>query len=280
MAINRVLFGLLWFGFHFSFCQSPSIRFLNHLEQNGDFKEGLLFLDQFGGDLSADSVAFYKGKFHYELKQLQSSIAAFGSIPDQHPMGSYARFYEGLQLTYLNSLQEADRAFLRVSVTTQSIRQLQILALAGTSLLTRDFVRFDSLAGRFDRASYLFAENQQAFEALALDIRQHKTKSPFVAGLLSAFVPGAGKYYNGQVGAGTMALVTTGIFGLQTWESYRKVGPKSARFLIFGTAFALFYTANIWGSVVSVGIEEKTYQQQIDETILVNMHIPIRLLFK
>jgi TM2 domain-containing membrane protein YozV len=97
--------------------------------------------------------------------------------------------------------------------------------------------------------------------------------------LLSAVVPGAGKVYAGQLGQGVAIFLQNTIFALQAYEGYRKDGPRSARFLIYGGLFTVFYIGNVWGSVLSVQIKRQEMYDKINNQIVFDMHIPLRTIF-
>ncbi len=253
--------------------------FIEHLESIGEYEEGLLYIDQQKN--STDSLHYYRGRFLYQLKQMDQSVEAFARIPLSHPnLGISSRFYEGIQLTYLGQYDEAFKRLDELKSLEKGPRELQTLELAGIRLLQRDIIKFDSLSATYDPGFSLLREHQDALTSIRNDWVSHKDKSPALAGVLSAIVPGSGKWYSGRVGEGVMSFVTSGVFALQAWEGYRKDGSASARFIIFSSAFGVFYTANIWGTVVSVKMEKERFNKKTNEAILVNMHIPLRVFYK
>jgi TM2 domain-containing membrane protein YozV len=74
-------------------------------------------------------------------------------------------------------------------------------------------------------------------------------KKPWLAGCMSAIIPGTGKFYTGDVADGIMGLVFVGSTAFQCYRGFSKQGVKSARGWIFGTLSLGFYTGNIYGSV-------------------------------
>ena len=55
------------------------------------------------------------------------------------------------------------------------------------------------------------------------------TRSPFLAGTLSAFVPGAGRLYTGRLGDALASLFTVGLTGWQAYDGFRRDGISSAK---------------------------------------------------
>ena len=262
------------------------IRFLEHLETLGEYKEALYYIDHLREqvNLSAieqDSIFFIKGRYHYELKEIEKSINAFDKVGMRNQqLFEVAQVYSGFQLSYAKRFDAARKKFESFQSSDSLRLALVNYQMASLSLLERDLGRFSLYADRFQDKYYVLSDYQKDMKGIYEELKSHKRKSPFVAGLLSAIVPGSGKLYNGQIGPGVMGLVSTGIFGFQAFEGYRKDGLKSARFIIFGGLFTTFYVANIWGSVVSVRVSEQRYNHTVDEAIYINMHLPIRLLFR
>ncbi len=90
-----------------------------------------------------------------------------------------------------------------------------------------------------------------------------KTKSPFVAGALSAVVPGLGKVYTKNYGDALIAFLFTGLNVWQAYRGFHKEGLKSTRGWIFGTLGLGFYLGNIYGSAKAA----KRYNKRIDDEI-------------
>ena len=100
-----------------------------------------------------------------------------------------------------------------------------------------------------------------------------------LAGVYSAVLPGAGKFYAGRKKQGIASFLPILSLGAITYESYRKAGIKNARTLVFGSLFSVFYVGNIWGSVLAVKIKQKEFDREYDNKILFDMHIPLRNLY-
>lgn len=259
--------------------------FVLHLESLSYYEEGSQFLNsiknQYSSQDQIDIISYYQGKFEYYQKNRIQAISFFKNVKDSNKdYFQSAKFYSALQYAYLENYGVAKEVLDELQSPSPILSELRKLESAGLSLLSRDMESFEGISSTFKSDYFMLNEHQEELNILNKKLIEKKSKSPFLAGLLSAIVPGAGKYYNGQFGQGTMSLVVSSLFGLQTFESYKKNGPKSPSFIIFGGIFSFFYISNIYGSVVSVTIEETSFNDTIDETILLHMHIPIRLLLK
>lgn len=284
-GLSRILLLICCFT---GYAQSPfsqDISFVRHLEQIAQYKEALYYLDQISPKYASrqkmDTLSFFKGKYHYQLKQLDQSISWFQNVsPEIEEMWEISQFYLSFQQAYTRQYDAAAATLKRADFSDSLEQELKAFQLASIHLLKRDFEAFDAYTSEFSYDYYLFSDYEKDMIGIAGDIRKQKKKSPLMAAVLSALVPGAGKYYLGKIGQGTMSLVGTGILGLQAYEGYRKDGVKSPRFIIFGSLFSVFYVANIWGSAVAVRVTREQYNQSADEAIFINMHLPLRVLYQ
>ena len=132
---------------------------------------------------------------------------------------------------------------------------------------------------RWDDASRLF--NQFDLQKLPLDSRETlpiyrkyaeegknlPAKSPMLAGLFSAIVPGTGKIYAGRPNDAVFTLVVLGLTGWQTYDGFHRDATKSTKGWIFGTLSGLFYLGNVYGSVVATQV----HNREIEEDFLVKI---------
>ena len=147
------------------------------------------------------------------------------------------------------------------------------------ALLRRDYGAFEQYQRSFTYSSYVMEKEEKNMGAYGTGLRSYRSKSPFLAGVYSAVIPGAGKFYAGKKRQGIAAFLPVISLAAVTYEAYRKGGVRSARFIGFGSLFSLFYIGNIWGSVLSVRVKEKEFYRAYDNKILFDLHIPLRNLY-
>jgi hypothetical protein len=259
--------------------QSPDIRFLDHLYQTGLHQETIDYLGFLSH--SSDTGFYYLGKAYYQQRKLEASIRAFSAISDRH--GSWqkeAMFLSSFQSSYLRNFKEAKGFLDRLSIETKLDSALLGHQLMGLALLNRDLNKFDSLSILMVSDQYQVSSYQNKLRENAALIQTFKPRSPVLAGVFSAFLPGAGKIYAGRTGEGIAALLTMSILGFQTREAIRKDGINSVRAILYGSVASVFYVGNIWGSVFSVKVARREFNDQVDDSILLNMHVPLRLVFR
>lgn len=89
-------------------------------------------------------------------------------------------------------------------------------------------------------------------------------KNAYLAGTLSAVVPGLGKFYAGRKKSFLAALFVNGIFAAQTYESVDKLGIRHPFSILSLGVFSVFYLSNIYGSYYDVAqVKEETKNQFI-----------------
>ncbi|MBQ3711457.1 MAG: hypothetical protein II891_03565 [Bacteroidales bacterium] len=107
------------------------------------------------------------------------------------------------------------------------------------------------------------------------EIPNYKPKSPLLAGVMSAVIPGSGKIYAGDLRSGVSTLLIVGALGGMAAESWIKLGGRDWRTIALSSVFGLFYIGNIYGSALSVSVIRNTYQDAEKATLLFDLRIPL-----
>jgi tetratricopeptide (TPR) repeat protein len=98
-----------------------------------------------------------------------------------------------------------------------------------------------------------------------------KYKNPYVAGGMSAIVPGMGKIYSGDWQDGLIALLFVGSNAWQAYRGFSKDGIKSNYGWVFGSITAGFWLGNIYGSYKSARKFNKKqkirYYESVERTV-------------
>ncbi len=262
--------------------QEKNYAFLKHLERLEAWNEGLVFLEDINTGRHAagysDTLNYLQGKFHYKLRSTYQSISYLKqvSVASDHLFRS-ARFFTAFQEAYNGQPGLARTTLLGYDEVDTLFAELKTFQLAGLDLLDRKYDDFEQKQALFGYPYQLETYEKGLFTHYER-LTAFKSKSKFVAGALSTLLPGGGKFYLGKTGEGIATLLVTGIFGLQTWEGYRKDGLRSPRFIIFGTLFTVSHFANILGAVLAVKVRREEFNAQINDSILLDMHIPLRVL--
>ena len=257
------------------------LKFIDHLVNHGDFQEALFLLDS--SDCSSgklnDSVNYLRGWSLYSLKRLSSSSENLIKVTPGSGFYLKSHFFAAYNYAHTENYSEALKVLSEITLKTDMLTSLRNFETSGIYLLQGNTAVYENSFNQINRSLYEISESADNLQKICLDLKKHKNKSPVIAGILSGIIPGSGKFYSGKKGEAISAFISTTGLGLITWESYRKSGLNSFRTLFFGTAFAFSYVANIWGAVVSVNILETEYRSNVKNSILFNMHIPLRNTF-
>jgi len=224
-----------------------------------------------------DTLYYYKAWSFYKLMQADSAAAYFSKIQFPPDLALKSNYYGIFNYIYYYNFSAA--AELLKKDTSEKMKEYRNFNLSAIALLQKDFQSFDSISRSYSFTRYQFAEEQKNMLKYADTLRKYSTKSPFVAGALSAIIPGLGKVYAGKTGQGIAAFLEIAALGGATAEYYFRSGPESAGFIIFGSLFSLFYIGNIWGSALSVTVNKNDFYKRIDNNIMVDLHIPLRRIF-
>jgi hypothetical protein len=178
------------------------------------------------------------------------------------------------------------RGRLRICLAEVFMPELGAPACAGFELaaphdpaddLARATLRMRAIAGRqWDEARRLDAAGtaegmaglwQQQDREL---IRRYQTlprKSPWLAGALSAVVPGLGRVYIGRWPDGLMSFLLVGLTAGLSAQGFYQDGRDSVRGWILGGIAALLYVGNVYGSAVGAIVQRRDAEDALMKEI-------------
>lgn len=147
-------------------------------------------------------------------------------------------------------------------------------------VLCYDIHDFPKAAGFFSEipSTSAFYTNAREFSdiwASSPVLPDYKEKSPLLAVVMSAVIPGSGKIYAGDLRSGVSTFLVVGALGVMSAESWAKLGIKDWRTIALASIFTLFYTANIYGSAVSVSVIRQTYEDAQKATLMFDLRVPL-----
>ncbi len=274
-----------------SFSQNDTSTFLEdfnfiiHLANNKLFDEAekerdYLFKKNNLSQLYKDSINYFLGMAYFKDQQLDKSKYFFRKISDV-PFFYY-------KSVYLASIIEAEQNHLDTSYsivnsieesTNNDLNELKLFEQIGIQLLKRNYKLFDSLStNSLFKNQLLQIEHSNLKNYYAID-KKIKRKSPLVAGLLSAVIPGMGKIYAGNNGQGLASFLSCSLFGVVAFENSVRLGYTHPQTLFFMGVFGAFYIGNIWGSALSVQAVKNEKQLENKYNILVSLKLPVSKFF-
>ena len=234
------------------------------------------FLFLFPDSGKADYALFGVGTAYYRGEEYEPAARTFATVLEKYGKGAHAApsaFFGGVSLWKLGSFDRAEAAFERVAVLNPA-SEYAPLSLIGKSLLSYDA---RNVAGcRMELARFLDSYPQ---DTRAERVRQTITlldrdevvplKSPAVAGVMSAVVPGSGYMYAGRYGDGVVALIVNGLFIAGTVAAIHQENYAVAA--IVGGIGLPFYVGNIYGSANAATKWNIGVRKELREKIAVSL---------
>ena len=102
-----------------------------------------------------------------------------------------------------------------------------------------------------------------------------KPRSPFLAGAMSAVIPGSGKIYAGDLSSGLSTFLIVGALGAMTAEAWSKLGISDWRTITAASLFGIFYIGNIYGSALSVSVIRNAHADAQKAVLLFGIRLPL-----
>jgi tetratricopeptide (TPR) repeat protein len=211
-----------------------------------------------------DSIHYFLGMSYARMNQYNASSDHFSkvSVANRSLYGK-AVVQTGKNKLYNGEVQSAV-AFLQSIDDATLLREFSThlhLLLAGSFLMLNE--------PKLASTELLAADRSETkLGVLISDMENFSPRSPALAGMLSALVPGTGKFYTGNIEQGLTSLFTIGLFGYRTFLDYRYNGINSPGFWVFGLATLYFYSGNIYGSMVSARIYNHSFYHDIRNKVI------------
>lgn len=209
----------------------------------------ILFPDGRQGDraLFKTAMAYYLG---LEYQPAAEAFAALRQRFPASPHASEAAYLEGVCHARLNRLDKAAAAF-EATAAGKPVADAAPRARLGLALVSFD--RGDLAGTRSDLNRFVAdfpadarAEKARAALTLLPPDDELPRKSPLVAGILSAIVPGSGQMYAGHYGDGVASLLLNGLFIAGTAVAIHQENYATAG--VVGVIGLPFYIGNIYGA--------------------------------
>lgn len=256
------------------------LKFIKYLQNNNQLQDAACALKNIQTQNltvpQLDSLHFEKGMFYYNLKKLDTSVLSFLLVSKNDIRYNQSKLFAGYALSFLKETDSAKKIITDLNTKDSAEQALKIVQLAGIALLQKNKIEFLQHQSLFTYTNYFLKQEEENLSKYGKAIFSYKKKSKFVAGALSAIIPGAGKWYAGKKKQALGAFFPILSSAILTLEAYNRGGIKDARFWIYGSIFTTFYIGNIWGSTVAVKVRNDEFNKVYENKILFDMHIPLR----
>jgi TM2 domain-containing membrane protein YozV len=261
---------------------SSELRFINHMLGRQNYSEALFLLENLQTETTGqkDTVNYLIGWTLYGRKELKPSAYYLSLVSENSPWFEKSRFFAAYNHAYLGETKKS-REFLGFfsEDSSDQVGLMKNFQLAGMALLERELDEFEYHAENFTGNFSITASEERKLNEYYHRISEMPTRSPFVAGIMSAAVPGLGRIYAGKTAEGISSFLYVGALFATSWDLYNRLGGNNPFFIISATISGIFYVGNIWGSAVAVNRVQREFNYEMDQRILLDMHIPLRKLF-
>ena len=267
ISIKLFLLILLLSGMNIS-AQSPlgflnvenRLKFGDHLFCDGDY---LRAIDEYNFVLSErdnDSLKLKIGIAYQKLGRFNDAEKYFGGFSKSSLLADEVHF-EYYRTIYLSGFYTRLKGEYYLSSYHNSEYDNDIQKLVNLSKLYSAYDIKNS--SDFFKP---FNENE-SIELLKFYMRKQnfEDKSPFVAALLSAVIPGFGKIYTENYGDGVTALLLTGVLTFLSVDNFN--AKHDFRGWLFAGLAAYFYAGNIYGSAASAQLYNANLRLTFDSDL-------------
>ncbi len=266
-----------------AFCQISDPGFAKYLKDNRNF-EDLILLDKLGHDHlnkhQIDSLNYYYAWAYYNLQDLEKGIEKFSLVSDSSGFYNASRFFASWSELYLGQPEMAKLFLAQTAPSSMAEKELLLMFNTSIALKNRNLPNVDSLISIALRSKPVYEPQWERMQIHSSRLNNFKPKSYALAGILSGTLPGAGKIYTGQKGAGVSSLLSVGAMAAITIENGIKTGWKRWNTLSAASIFSVFYIGNIYGSIVGVKIYRERFYNEVDRAILLDVNIPLRNIYR
>lgn len=243
------------------FSPSAVLLFAQSLQQEGDYARAAVEYQRYlllaTDATDRDAVLFQVGVCYRFGGQPQSAIHYFQRYLEEYPDSPQASHAYLLisaayfdQSDYARSLETLEK----LDSLDDTLRTRKALLRAANYIRLKEWKNATAVLQDIPDGETPLLKEAKSLRLLANTGKRIKRKSPEMAALMSAIVPGSGKIYAGRTMDGAMTMLTLALTGWQAYEGFKDKGSHSVRGWIYGTMFATFYAGNIYGSAAAVKI--------------------------
>ena len=225
------------------------IEFVNYLKDNKQTTDALYFLDQINEKAPIDTLCLIEAKLLLELRREKDAADLLKKNEVLFPDSAFSKCSYRLLKNHTNLLtgkyNELTEPGCFNHVFHLDVWRLQLLTSAVLQKKPEDFELLFNSAKCADAVLSLVEFDLYVQNA---EINRRRKKSAFLAGLLSAVIPGLGKLYAGKPHEALGSFLPVAFNAIQAGEGFYHKGFDSPHFYAFGALGSIFYTSNIVGS--------------------------------
>jgi hypothetical protein len=259
--------------------QVATPAFAKFLIEKSDY-QGVINLKLFDSEnlnpSQQDSMHFYNAWANFHLQNIPRAIQSFDMVSEQSKFYKQSRLFCSWSLLYSGepdlSLQKLlnNREHLIDDSEVFHLQESAIYLIDGNYEKAKERLKI------IESNRPIYSDQINALNKIAESRIGIKQKSPVVAAVLSALIPGAGKIYAQEKGAGISSFLILAGLGGAAAENILKSGFNSWNSILFTSIFAAFYAGNVYGSAISVRTYRERYNENYKQAVLATVIIPLR----
>ncbi len=260
--------------FHEYYTPTNTIKFANYLYENQDYQfaiseyERYLYLCKKESLIcDVDSITFKIGMCYQYTKKYQNALDKFGAI---HKSNDWVYNNALLQTGYIYyQLNQYEKSITYLEqIDKSNVRVEKELLIAANYMIEKKWIKAQMHLHQLDDIKHFFINDFKQLQQIGPNLTM---KNPVTAGILSAFLPGLGKLYAGRNIDGISTLLLVGVLSWQSFSSFSDDGSHSVKGWLFGSLGTVFYLGNIYGSAVTVKVQNIEINNQFDHRIRVSV---------
>ncbi|WP_340153767.1 hypothetical protein [uncultured Marivirga sp.] len=239
---------------------NKSKEFASYLFKSGQYElsaveyERLLFVDK-----NSDSLKIALVNSYYKNGEVDRAVRRTESLYPS--LSDFTRTMSELYLQMLilgKQFEKFDQNAVRLPINekNRTIYELHREVLAGN---------WESVEAKIPQISASDHPSITGLKNLSSQAKAFKPKKPWVAVMMSAVLPGSGKFYTGNYKDGIFSLFVVGGSAFQAYRGFNKEGISSTSGWIFGALSTGFYAGNIYGSAKSAQVYNQNFWLEIDK---------------
>jgi len=236
---------------------NDSWEFYEYLKKNNLNDDALTWLLGYPDSLKNDSV---RNKIYFEISKLYSTQNKFSTsliyLKKIKTLSNIADLNYALCIAFITSDTCLIRSCIKNYPNLINNNELQTVVLS-LKIITRKKIRETEIEN--DSIDVNIAKIAKSYVG-------HKKKSPVLAGLMSAIIPGLGKLYMGYKYQAMSSFIMNAGLDVIILETFWK-SAGIIKWIIPLPLGAIFYGGNVLGTVLLAHKREIDFQKNIDEEI-------------
>ena len=269
------------FASNFLFAQrnlfKPSIEFAKYLSNKKLYKESNYVLNSM---LNADSNSDKKDSIYFLLGNTYTAIDSFTKanecyflVSKTSSLFNIANYKVAINFLKNNKIDSVTATLKNFDTNNITAKEYSCLINNAVAIKQKKYNNYDSIFVNNSNNILIQSVNKNIAVSYQKTIH-YKHKSPFIAGALSAALPGLGKLYAGKPGEFLGSLLPLTAMFFLCKEAYKNDGAASVPFIGLATVSTIFYIGNIYGSAVSIKARNNQFYNKINNEVLVSLDFP------